>query len=86
MLFVRNDIPSKMISIEQLPTESNLMELNLRKKRGLINCSRNHNNGNIEPHSDSVSKSLDIHLNRYENVILLDFKILSIEHSSRIII
>ena len=86
MLFVRNDIPSKMISIEQLPTESNLMELNLRKKRGLINCLRNHNNGNIEPHSDSVSKSLDIHLNRYENVILSDFKILSIEHSSRIII
>ena len=62
-----------MISIEQLPTENILMELNLRKKSGLINCSPNHNNGNIEPHPDSVSKTLDIHLNRYENVILLDF-------------
>ena len=41
MLFVRNDIPSKMISIEKLPTESFLIELNLRKKRWLINCSYN---------------------------------------------
>ena len=44
MLFVRNDIPSKMISIEKLPTESFLIELNLRKKRWLINCSYNPNN------------------------------------------
>ena len=36
MLFVRNDIPSKMISIENLPTEGFLIKLNLRKKRWLI--------------------------------------------------
>ena len=60
-LFVRNDILPKMISIEKLPTESFLIELNLRKKRWLINCSYNTNNGNIESRLDSVSKSLDIH-------------------------
>ena len=38
-LFVRNDNPSKMISIEKLPIESFLIELNLRKKKWLINCS-----------------------------------------------
>ena len=48
-----------------------MIELNLRKKRWLINCSYNPNNGNIESHLDSVFKSLDIDLNRYENVILL---------------
>ena len=32
MLYVHHDIPSKMISIEKLPTESFLIELNLRKK------------------------------------------------------
>ena len=69
MLFVRNDIPSKMISIEKLSTESFLIELNLRKNTWLINCSYNPNNGNIESHLDSVSKSLDG--NRYENIILL---------------
>ena len=31
----------------------------------------NVNNGNIESHLGSLSKSLDMHLNRYENVILL---------------
>ena len=48
MLFVRNDIPSKIISIEKLPIESFLIELHLRKKKWLtINCSYNRNNGNI---------------------------------------
>ena len=45
MLFVRNDISSKMISIEKLPTENFLIELNLRKTRWLINYSYNRNNG-----------------------------------------
>ena len=36
MSFVRNDIPSKMISIEKLPTESFLIELSLKKKRWLL--------------------------------------------------
>ena len=81
MLFLRNDIPSKMISIEKLPIESFLIELNLIKKKWLINCYYNPNNGNIESHLDSVSKSLDIHLNRYENVILLGDYNASIEDS-----
>ena len=68
-LFVRNDTPSKTISIK-LPTKNFLIELNLRKKRWLITilimC------GNIDSHLlIFVSKGLDIHLNRYENVILL---------------
>ena len=62
MLFVRNDIPLKIISIEKLPTESFLVELNLRKKKWLINYFYNPNNGNIQSHLNSVSKSLDIHL------------------------
>ena len=81
MLFVRNDIPSKMISIENLPTEGFLIKLNLRKKRWLINCSYNPTNGNIESHLESVSRSLDIHLNRHEDVILLGDFNTSIEDS-----
>ena len=71
MLFVCRDILSNMISIEKLLTESFLIELNLRRNKLLINCSYKPNNGNIESHLDSVSKTLDIHLNKYENVILL---------------
>ena len=47
----------------------------------LINCSYNPNNGNIQSHLYSVSKSLDIHLNRYENIILLGNFNTSIEDS-----
>ena len=57
MLFVRNHIPSKMNSIEKLPIESFLIKSNLRKRRWLIICYYNPNNGNIESHLDSVSKS-----------------------------
>ena len=60
-----------MISIEKLLTESFLIELNLRRNKLLINCSYKPNNGNIESYLDSISKILDIHLNKYENVILL---------------
>ena len=70
-----------MITIENLPIESFLIELNLRKKKWLINCCYNPNNRNIESHLDSLSKSLDIHLNRYENVILLGDYNASIEDS-----
>ena len=70
MLFVRNGIPSKTIPIEKLPTESFLTELNLTKKKWLINYSYSFNNGNTESHLDAISKSFDINLNRYENVIL----------------
>ena len=70
-----------MISVEKLPIERCLIELNLRKKKWLINCFYNPYNGNIESHLDSVSKNLDIQLNRYENIILLgDYKA-SIEDS-----
>ena len=68
---MRNDIPSKMISIEKLPTDIFLIELNLRKKKLLINCSCNPNNGNNESHLDSFTSGLSIHLNKYENLILL---------------
>ena len=71
MLFVRNDIPSKMISIDKLPTESFLVGLNLRKKKWLINCPHNPNNENIESHLGSDSKRLDIHVKKYEDGILL---------------
>ena len=78
MLFVHNDIPSKMISIEKLPTEGFLVKLNLRKKKWLINCFYNPNNGNIESHLVSISKSLDIHLKTLfcSQILTQAFKIL----------
>ena len=70
MLFVHNDIPSNMISIKKLSAESSFIELNLKIKRQFVDHSYNPYNGNIESHLDTISESLDMHLNRYENVIL----------------
>ena len=81
MLFMHNDIPSNMISIEKLSTESFFIELNLRIKTWFVDHFYNPYNGNIESHLDAISESLDMHLNRYENVILLGDFNTSIEDS-----
>ena len=72
MHFVRDHIPSKKHSIKKLPTESFMVELNLRKKKRLLSCFYNPNNEIIESHFDSIFKSSDIHSNIYEYVILLE--------------
>ena len=36
----------------------------------VLNCSYNPNNGNIQSHLDSISNSLDVHLNKYSKILL----------------
>ena len=57
MHFVRDDIPSKKHSIKKLPTESFLVELNLRKKKRLLSCFYNPNIGITESHFDPIFKT-----------------------------
>ena len=39
MLFIKNDIPAKVVSTDDRPIESFYTESNFRKKNGLLNCS-----------------------------------------------
>ena len=39
MLFVREDIPSNLLTIEEKPVERFYIELNLRNSKWLVNCS-----------------------------------------------
>ena len=39
MLFIRNDIPGKVVSTDDRPIESFYVELNFRNKKWLLNCS-----------------------------------------------
>ena len=39
LLFVREDLRSRLSSIEKAPIESFFIELNLRKKNWIVNCS-----------------------------------------------
>ena len=59
MLFIRSDIPAKVISTDKNPFESFYVELNFRKKKWPLNFSYNANNNNIESHLNCLSRSID---------------------------
>ena len=71
MLYVREDIPAKLLSHDFPCAESFFVEINLYNKKWLINCSYNPHKNNIENHLDIISRSLDTHSIKYENIILL---------------
>ena len=76
MLHVREDIPSKLLSIENHPIEGFYVEINLRKKKWLLCCSYNPHKNNIANHLDSLSKSLALYSSAYDNYILIgDFNV-----------
>ena len=76
MLFIRNDIPAKVISTDRIPVESFYAELNFIKKKWLLNCSYNPSNNNIESHLNCLSRNIDSLSSKYENIILLgDFNL-----------
>ena len=76
MLFIREELPSKLVSIENCPTEAFLVDINPRKKKWLLSCSYNPNRINIENHIDTLSKSLALYSSSYENIILVgDFNV-----------
>ena len=41
LLYAREDIPVKLLSVEPLPTECFFVEINLRKRKWLVCCSYN---------------------------------------------
>ena len=76
MLYVREDIPSKLLSIENQPIEGFHMEINLRKKKWLICGTYNLHRNNMGNHLDSPSKNLALYLSTYDNYIVIgDFNI-----------
>ena len=58
MLFVRSDIADKSLSVD-IDSESFFDELNLPKKKLLLNCSDNPEGSNIKLHLNDLSKSRD---------------------------
>ena len=71
MLFVREDIPAKLIFTEISPIEGFYVEINLRKQKWLICCSYNLNKYNISKHIKELSKIIDLFSSVYENVLLM---------------
>ena len=81
MLFLREDIQSNLLTIEEKPVESFYVELNLRNSKCLVNCSYNPHKNNIGNHLDKISESLDLLSSDYEVMIFLgDFNVTDDEH------
>ena len=59
MLYIREDIPS------------NLLAINLRNKKYLINCSHNPHKTMIKTHLATLSNFLDLHSSKYEKMLIL---------------
>ena len=70
MLYVLEDIPTKLLSHDFPGVESFFAEINLHKKKWLINCSYNPHKSNINL-LNIISRSLEIHSTKYENIVLL---------------
>ena len=76
MLFVREDIPSYLLTIEEKPIESFYVELNLCNSKWLVNCSYNPHKNTIGNHLDRISQSLDLLSSDFEKIIFLgDFNV-----------
>ena len=72
LLYIRRDIPSKLLSIEKDLTEAFSVEINLHnKKKWLISCSYNPKRASIANHLSALSKCTDICTSKYDNLIFL---------------
>ena len=72
LLYVREDIPSNLITVDINPIERFYVELNLCNNKWLINCSCNPHKSFIGNHLDAVSKTLDLkHYSICDKIILL---------------
>ena len=71
LLYIREDIPAKLLLVENMPTECFFVEINLRKKKWLLCCSYNPHRNGIKHHLEVLGRDLDLYSSRYENIIVL---------------
>ena len=76
MVFIREDIPAKILSVDTKPIEGLYIELNFHKRKWLLSCSYSPNKNNIINHLDALRRNLDLSSSEYKHIILLgDFNV-----------
>ena len=70
LLYIRQDIQSKLLGIENI-IEAFFVEINLHKKKWLISCSYDPNKALIVNHMALLSRSVDIYITKYDNLLFL---------------
>ena len=70
LVFIREDIPSKLVE-SQMKIEGFFIELNVRRKKWLLCCSYNPKYSQISHHLKEIGKDLDVLTSKYENIVLM---------------
>ena len=68
-VYVRNDIPCKLIPVCNNTIEGFFIELKLRKKKWLLCCSYNPHRRFISNHLINIGKNLDLLSTNYDNIL-----------------
>ena len=73
LVFIREDIPSKLLNISYNASDIECLEIevNLRKVRWLVICSYNPHKNNISNHLENLSKVLNRNLSQYERFLCI---------------
>ena len=71
ILYVRKDIPSKLINFSCMIKEHFLVEINLTKQKWLIICNYNPHKTMVKGYLEYISKEVDSHSSTFENFLLL---------------
>ena len=70
-IYVREDIPAKLLSTEPIPSEFFFAEFNFLKQKWLVSCSHNLHKNTISKHKRMLSKNLDLCSSQYDNNFIL---------------
>lgn len=71
ILYVREDIPAKFLSLESISSKCFFIEFKLRKQKWLISCPYNPHENNTLKQIEILSKNLYLYSSQYENNIII---------------
>ena len=76
VVFIREDHPLKLQSLEPVPVEGLYIELNIRKKKWLVKCFCNFHRNSLSNHLAVTRKRLDLYTSHDDNIIrIIDFNL-----------
>ena len=81
LMYVRDDIRCKLISMCNSTIESLFIELKLRNKKWLLCCSQNSHRRFISNHLIDIGKNLDLLSTNYDNILMLGHFNVEVENS-----
>ena len=70
MLYIREDIPARVLKLNFPSGQSSFVGIIFHEKIWIINCSCNSNKNNIKNHVKTINRTLDAFSTKYGNILL----------------